>query len=132
MPSAYVLLSKAQRWYFQADVLTVWTEDRDYKIVLSGLGSVDEFFLLSSQKLSQVIGHHPLVFSLGTSSIVPSGITLVQHFNGDAVDCSTGSKADRALLCFTFVPHCYPAAPEPDRDVDLAEQVLAQDKSSCI
>lgn len=66
------------------------------------------------------------------SNIVPSGITLVQHFNEDVVSCSTGNKADRALLCSTFVPHCNPAAPEPDRDMNLAEHVLAQDKSSCI
>lgn len=48
MPLVYkVLLLKAQRWYFQDDVLSLWTEVRDYKIVLSVLASVDEFFLLS-------------------------------------------------------------------------------------
>jgi len=73
------------------------------------------FFLEPSQKLSQVIGHLPQVFLLETPSIVPSGIAPVQHFNADAVGCSTGTKADRALLCFTFAPHCSPAAPEPDR-----------------
>lgn len=60
------------------------------------------------------------------------GNTLVQHINADAVGCSTGSKADRALICFTFVPHCCAAAPEPEKDMDLAEYVLAQDTSSCI
>lgn len=55
--------------------------------------------------------------------MIPSGITPVQYFSAEAVGCSTGSEADRALLCFTFVPHCYPAVPEPDRDMDLAKCV---------
>lgn len=90
------------------------------------------FFLEPSQELSQVIGRISQVFLLDTSSIISLGITVVQHFNLDAVVPGIGTKADRALLCITFVPHSYPAAPEPEKHMVLTECVLGQDKSSCI